>query len=189
MLRGLWNWGEIFPLPRKNAEKAVFQAILWGKQIFKLGDSREKSITYRFRKGLISVNISARPKFGIGIYSISCNVPATGGIPGVVVVGGIGPAVVEIVVVVDDLVAVQIVDGQATIARAMVGAGVVDSRRVFGGAENPEAVGVLPDGWMTLLGYIIFKLSIVSFNIIGIDVSLICAYGHKAEPRSFCFKA
>ena len=54
MLRGLWNWGEIFPLPRKNAEKAVFQAILWGKQIFKLGDSREKSITYRFRKGLES---------------------------------------------------------------------------------------------------------------------------------------
>ena len=52
MLRGLWNWGDIFPLPRKNAEKAVFQAILWGKQIFKLGDSREKSITYRFRKGL-----------------------------------------------------------------------------------------------------------------------------------------
>ena len=44
--------GEIFPLPRENAEKAVFQAILWGKRIFKLRDSREKSITYRFRKGL-----------------------------------------------------------------------------------------------------------------------------------------
>ena len=55
MLRGLWNWGDIFPLPRKNAEKAVFQAILWGKQIFKLGDSREKSITYRLALTLVIV--------------------------------------------------------------------------------------------------------------------------------------